>query len=321
MSSTTRRILLYAAGAIVAAVALFAGWGYEPPPDAAVRLNGAAMIGGLGQYDEAIAICDQVLREHPDNLEARIYRATFLAAAKRHEESLAAYDEALAHAGEEEMKRNLIQDRAGVLLTLGRLDEFAAARRTLAAAGDDYRVHVLDGLAAERAGDLADAVGAYEQGLAAKPDDEHLRARLWHALVRRGDAAVAARDFETARTAYDRACPLFENAYMAHLKAAEVRIAAGAAGAAADVLAAVEPATPGLAPLAFRTATALLERGRVEGALRALSLAVRADRAAVRALLGKTNTWEALRGDARVLALLEEPAGAGAGASMRDTDG
>ncbi len=328
MSSTTRRVLLYSLGSAIVAVALYLGYGYKPAPDPSVRLNGAAMLGGMGQYEQAIAICDQVIEEHSDNLEARIYKATFLAADKRLGQALAAYDDALDHVVDDEsMRRNLIQDRAGVLLSLGRLDEFRSARQTLAAAGEDYRVHVLDGLAAKRAGDLDGAVEAYSLAVSNKPDDEQLgeqlRARLWHALMEQGDAAVAKRDFETARLSYDRACPLFETAFKAHLKAAEVRLALDEPGPALAVLGTVAPKTPGLAPLAFRAATTLLERDKTDAAVEALALAIRADRAGTRTLFDKTPAWSPLRRQARVIGLWtsEESGNSDAGdGDSADTD-
>jgi tetratricopeptide (TPR) repeat protein len=305
VSRTGRRVLLYTAGLVLAAGGVWLKYGYEVAPDPGVRLNGAALIAGLGQYDEALGICETVLEEHPDNVEARIYKATFLAAAGRLDEALGAYDDALAHVGEDaEMRRNLRQDRAGVLLSLGRMNDFRAEREKLAAAAMDHRVHVLDGMAASRGGDHAAAVEAFAQAHALVPEDNHVKARLWQALMDRGEAALADRRFDEAKAAFDTACPLFEKATNAHLKAAEVRLATGEVDAAATILRDLGPGTPGAAPLLFRVATVRLRAHEVDRAVDALEAAFQVDPKATRVLLEKEETWASYRENPRVRALL-----------------
>jgi tetratricopeptide (TPR) repeat protein len=305
VSRTGRRIILYAAGIVLAAAGVWLKYGYTVAPDPGVRLNGAALIGGLGQYDEALGICETVLEEHPDNLEARIYKATFLAAAGRLDKSLAAYDDALAHVGDNtDMRRSLRQDRAGVLLALGRMNDFRAEREKLAAAAMDQRVHVLDGMAASHRGDHAAAVEAFAQAHALVPDDNHVKARLWQALMDRGEAALADRRFDEAKAAFDTACPLFEKATNAHLKAAEVRLAVGEVEAATEILCGLGPGTPGASPLLFRAATMRLRGGEVDAALDALEAAFAVDPKAARVLLERDETWSSHRENPRVRALL-----------------
>ena len=95
MSETKRRVILYAAGAAAVVGLLAAAALYKPGPDASTRLNSASVLASIGDFDKALSECDAVLREEPNNLHARIYRATFLAMAKRHDEALAAFDAAI----------------------------------------------------------------------------------------------------------------------------------------------------------------------------------------------------------------------------------
>lgn len=304
MSRTGRRVLLYTAGLVLAAAGVWLKYGYTVAPDPGVRLNGAALIAGLGEYDEALGICEVVLEEHPDNVEARIYKAAFLAAARRFDEALPAYDDALAHVGaDSDMQRNLRQDRAGVLLEMGRMNDFRAERAKLASTGMDHRVHVLDGMAALRREDYATAVEAFAQAHELVPDDDQVKARLWQALMARGEAALADRRFDEAKAAFDTACPLFEKATNAHLKAAEVRLATGETEAAATILCDLGSGTPGAAPLLFRVATERLRAGDESGAIDALESAFKADPKAARVLLEKDETWLPHRENPRIRAL------------------
>lgn len=315
MGSRGRRGFLYGGGVLLAAGLLFAGFGITLPPDAETRLNGAAILGGAGDYDRALEICAVVLREHPDNVDARVFRAAFLSAAGRRGEAVDAFDDAIAHAGDDvRLRIDLRQDRAAVLLDAGREAEFQRERDALAREGFRRHVHVLDGFAASRRADWKAASEEYRRAHELDPADPQVSARLWNALVERGNAAVASRGFEEAREAFDAARALHPGAPAAHLRAAEVRLATGDADGAIDVLRELPPSTPGIAPLVFRAATALLERGDREGAVFALGGAVAADPAGTRALLEKESSWAPCRSDRAVKALFEsqeERTGAG----------
>ncbi|MHC5053029.1 MAG: tetratricopeptide repeat protein, partial [Planctomycetota bacterium] len=303
-----RRAVLYGAGIVAAAGLLFTGYGISVPPDAGVRLNGATLLAGAGQYDQALEICDLVLREHPDSLDARVFRATFLSMAGRHDAAVAAYDDALAHLGErdEEVRRDLVLDRAGVLLAAGRHDEFRRECDRLARLGpDDHRSLILQGMAAVQASDWDAAVAAYRGAHERRPLDESIKARLWNALVDQGQAALAARRFEKAQQAFDAAQPLFPTAKKAHLKAIEVRLAQGDPEDALRRCRTLGPDTPGIAPLLFRGATALLEAGNRPQALDALDAALESDPGGTRALLDKEPAWKPFRNDPDVRRILE----------------
>lgn len=306
MSNRRRRAVLYGAAILAAAGLLFAGYGISVPPDAAVRLNGATLLAGAGQYDKALEICEIVLREHPDSLDARVFKATFLAMAGRDDEALAAYDDALAYVGgDDEMHRDLILDRASVLLRAGRHAEFRLECDRLAQLGRDHRSLLLEGMAAAQACDWDAAVEAYRGAHEARPDDPQITARLWNAVMDQGQAALADRRFEKAQRAFDDAQALFPTARKAHLKAIEVRLAQEDPGDALRRARALPADTPGLAPLLFRAATALLEAGDRSAALEALEAAHEADPPGTRALLDKEPAWDPCRDDADVRRILE----------------
>jgi tetratricopeptide (TPR) repeat protein len=305
MTSSRRRAVLYGAGIVAAAVLLFSGYGITVHPG--VRLNGATLLAGAGQYDQALEICDVVLREHPDSLDARVFRATFLSMAGRHDAAVAAYDDALAQLGDrdEEMRRDLILDRASTLLAAGRRDEFRRECDRLVRLGADHRALVLQGMAAAQASDWDTAVDAYRGAHKHRPLDEPIKARLWNALVEQGQAALAARHFEKAQQAFDEAQPLFPTATKAHLKAIEVRLAQGDPEDALRRCRELGPKTPGIAPLLFRAATALLEAGNRSQALDALEAALKADPGGTRALFDKESAWKNCRDDPDVRRILE----------------
>lgn len=306
MSTSRRRAVLYGAGILAAAVLLFAGYGITVPAEPGVRLNGASLLASAGEYDRALGICDIVLQEHPDNLEARVFKATFLAMAQRYDAAVVAYDDALAHVGDnEEMRLDLILDRASVLLSAGRHEEFRRECDRLASMGSTHRALFLQGLVAAQAEDWDSAVVAYRGAHERRPLDQPIKARLWNALVAQGQAALAARRFEKALHAFDAAQPLFPSATRAHLSAIEVRLAQGDPEDAVRRCRALGPATPGIAPLLFRAATALLGAGNRSAALDALGAAVEADPGGTRALLDREPVWDAFRDDPDISRILE----------------
>jgi tetratricopeptide (TPR) repeat protein len=307
MTQTRRRLILYGAALVLGAGLLAAGFGITVPPDPSVRLSGAELLGGLGDYERALEICDTVLEEHPDCVDAMVYRATFLARAERHDEALAAYDEALGCADiAPEMRRHVLADRASVLLESGRTSEFERARAELARGGLDAHVHMLDGLTATKGGDWNGAAQAYARALAADPENAQARSLLGRAHLEGGRLALTARRFEDARTAFDAARALYPGSAVALREAAEVRLALDDPKDALAVLREAPMNTPGLAALCFRTGTRLLEQGDWEGALESLEAAVAADAEHARTLFEKEPAWDAHRLDPAIEAVLFE---------------
>jgi tetratricopeptide (TPR) repeat protein len=305
MSPAKRRTLLYGVCVVLGAGLLVAGFGITVPADAGTQLSGAAILARLGDTDGALAACDQVIADDPECLDAHIYRATFLAMAGRNDESVRAYDEALRRVDTAELRLDLIQDRASVLLAAGRVDDFDRAFAEMQAKGGPDRVRLLDGIRAAHDKEWARAVNAFADLLQRSPGDERIKARLWHAHMERGREAVAGGSFGEAKQSFDAAASLIPKAAEAHLQAAEVRFAIGEVGDGLAIVRELGPKTPGIAPLVHRAAVALLAKGDREGALDALDAAYSVDPAGTKTLVEKEEAWKAIADDPVVRHVLE----------------
>jgi tetratricopeptide (TPR) repeat protein len=198
-----------------------------------------------------------------------------------------------------------VLDRASVLLRAGRTQEFQGERDRLASMGAGYRLDVCEGLWSEREGAWGAAVIAYGRAHEARPADEQLKGRLYVALLEQGREALGAGRFDDARRSFDRAVALLPRARDAHLRAAEVCLATRDADGAVAHIREVGRKAPGVAPLVFRASTLLLEAGRREEALDALSAALMADGPGARALLQNETVWRAELSRPDVRELLE----------------
>jgi tetratricopeptide (TPR) repeat protein len=309
VSRGRRRAFLYGAAILAAAGMLFAGYGITVPPDPATRLSSAAFLAGLGDTDRALEACDQLLREHPDNVDARVYRATFLAAAGRHDEAASAYEDAITRTTDDSVRCDLVLDRASVLLQAGRTKEFEAERQRLATMGAGHRLDVCEGLWAEKGGAWGAAVLAYGRAAAKRPQDEQIKGRLHTALLEQGREQLAAGRFDDARASFDRAVELLPRAREARLFAAEVCLATRDVDGAVAHLREAGARAKGIAPLLFRASTLLLEEGQREEALDALAAALVADREGAVALLRNETVWAAELEQSGVRELLETEQG------------
>ena len=240
MTASARRLLLYGVGVVLLAALAWLGFVRRVPADAGTRLSGARLHASVGNFDQALKTCDELLEEQPDCIDAQVFRATFLSMAERHEEALAAYDEVLAVAADsfdEPTRRDLVQDRASVLLAAGRLDEFEEARAELLRDPADPRPYVLDGLRAETEGDWDLAAEAYRAVLERSPDDARTDKRLLFSLLTAGDSALNEGDARRAAARFDEARRLRADWVPAHLSAAEARRRMGEQEAAVNALA------------------------------------------------------------------------------------
>ena len=243
MNRTTRRVLLYAAGVTVLAGLGYAGFLYDPPPDAMIRLEGARTLAVAGNFEAALDVCDLVATEHPGSFEERLFRAAILAQAERYEEALDVYDAVLAAAPDPGVRRDLLLDRASVLLALGRHEDVDAARAELAEDPRDHRPHLLDATMAEREGRWVDAIEAYGAAGAKLAADEQDTSWVDARRVRSHMlAARAARDAGHLRAAadhFDEAAALAPESVLARMEGARVWLQAGMV---ADAIARVEQA-------------------------------------------------------------------------------
>ena len=262
------------------------------------------MLFDLGQVDEAVAVCRQTIQEHPDCVDAYVFLATFLGLSGDYGGAVTAYDQALVRVQAPDLQRDLMLDRASVLLKAGRRAEFDRAREQLARGGSDYRVHMADGMAQAESRNWAAALTSYRQALQSRPEDHVLRSRVFAAEMERGRQAVAEGRFEDAAGAFDAARELFPVESGAHLEAASARLRQGRPLEAVEVLRDVRPDTPGAPALVFDAATAFLDSERDTLAFWALRAAVRGDPAQTRDLLRTDPAWAARQGDPRVLEIL-----------------
>jgi len=305
-----RRGILYSAGVLAGAVLIFLGFGVTFAPELGTRLSGAALLAGSEAYDEALKEVDLGIREHPEELDGYIFRAAILAQARRYDDALAAYDAALGHDhATGDIRLELLQDRASILLTLGRMEEFDAACADLDANGGARHVHTLRGLAACQKRDYPDAARHFEAALAID-DTDQIRGRVWDVLLTWGRDLVAEGRLPEARRCFQRAGELIPANAIAFLKGAEVRLAENDADGALAVMAGCKADTPGAAPLFVRIATAYLARGDSDQALSCLSDAITCDREATEVLVKQEPAWDFLHDDAKWNAFVEKAANA-----------
>jgi len=250
MSRTTRRVLLYGAGVAILAGLGYAGFLYRPPPDPITRLAGARMLAGAGNIPAALEICDVVASEHPGCFEERLFRSAILAQAERYEEALPVFDDAIACAPDESVRRDLEADRASVLLAMGRRDEFDAVRADLAKDATDHRPFLLDATVAEREGRWDDALAAYagaDERLAdAGLDTTWVRNRRARCHMLAGQAASDRDDAQAAVAHFDAACELAPKDVEARLAAARERLRRGDIDGAVEIVQRAHELAPAL---------------------------------------------------------------------------
>lgn len=301
---TQRRGILYGVAIGAASILLFLGFGLTLPPDLGTRLSGAALLAGAGDYDNALAEIERGIDEHPEHLDGYVFRAAILGAAQRYDESIDAYDKALQHENATgAMRRQIVQDRASVLLQVDRLDEFRAARDELAVEGVDQYVHTLDALLAAHRKEWATAIRHWEEVVKAD-DTPQFRSLLWDALLRQGRNDIVEGRYEQAEARFVRAGELIPGDPDPFLKGGEVRLAEDDPKGALAILNGCPPDAPGLAPLLFRCATELRAKGEPDLAWASISRAIRADKEATRVLLEQDPGWSELRESDRMRSLL-----------------
>ena len=320
-SETQRRGILYTSAIVLAAALIFLGFGITVAPDIGTRIGGASMLAGAGAFDKALDEIDLGIREHPDALDAYVCRAGVLGMAQRYDEAIDAYDTALAHEDATgEMRRSLQQDRASVLLRAGRTNEFQAARAELAQGGIDHFVHMVDALAAADKKQWGESVKHFRAAYDEEPTPA-TKGYLWDVLLHQGRDAIAAGRTKEAERCFREAGKLFPNEAQAFLKGGEVRLAEGDTKGALTILGACPDDAPGLAPLLFRCATALLAEDRT-AAIDVLDRAIMADRESVLTLLETERVWADLVGHERnrveVLIRISDPAYSPCGTSDKN---
>lgn len=147
------------------------------PENPLAKVNLAGALKAVGEYDLALAQCQSAIEIKPDYPEAHGAMGDVLAAAGEFAGALAAYDHALEHRpGFMAVRLN----RAAALHKLDRLDEAAAAYRSILADFDESAdAHAGLGVVNLAAGDLREAVAAFRQAVTVDPG----HGRAWAALA------------------------------------------------------------------------------------------------------------------------------------------
>ena len=127
-------------------------------------------------YEAALSLCDQLIEEDPDDLEALALRGEVLACVGEYEEALQSYDRIL----EIDSGADGIQpDRAYVLCELGRLPEaLAAGEKALAADPQSPSSHYWLAVAHELSGNQLGAERHFRQANKLNSEDFHLPCRV-----------------------------------------------------------------------------------------------------------------------------------------------
>ncbi|MEE8107418.1 MAG: tetratricopeptide repeat protein [Planctomycetota bacterium] len=300
-----RRAALYGVALLIGGGLLVSGFAITLPPDPATQLHGAALIGnGMGQYDKAIEMVYEVLEDHPDNAEAHLYLASFLAGSEQYDKSIEAYDEAIRRIEDREVRRDARVDRASLLLTLGRRKEFIEEKDALALQKRGHRIALLDGIMhiSDRNWDMA--ADSLERAVAAKPGDETIKGRLYAVCLEQARADLSEGYFEKSAAHYGRARRLLPTAKEAILQAADLFLAMAKPQQALEVLSPLNPRARGVSTLTFRAATLLLEDGKIDAAVTAVESARAAKPDEVEELLRADPAWIERAQDPRVHKLL-----------------
>jgi tetratricopeptide (TPR) repeat protein len=182
--------VLVKSGRPVDAIETLAGAVQAAPDNPLARVNLAAALRAVGEYDLACDQCEIAIEAHSDSVEAHGALGDAHAAAGRFDAALAAYDTALEkRPGHMAVRLN----RAAALFKLDRLDEATAAYRGLL---DDFdenaEAHAGLGVVLLAAGDIAAGAEAFRRAVTLNPR----HGMAWAALAASPDASFDTDDIE-----------------------------------------------------------------------------------------------------------------------------
>lgn len=160
------------------------------------------------RYEEAIKACDRVIELDPNftGQEARLLKAGILSDLGRHNESLAAYDEAISSVPADlaVLTATFMADKGSILIKMGEYEE------ALATIDASLQIDPTNPIAWKNKGDALNGMGRYEEALSAydkaiglSPELGLLKAYSWqgkgNALKASGRQAEAAAAFSKAK--------------------------------------------------------------------------------------------------------------------------
>jgi tetratricopeptide (TPR) repeat protein len=154
----------------------------------------AGVLLALGREEDALAICERILRLEPDDAEAHYHRGLLLARLGRPAEALDAYGRAIR--AKPDFAAALV-NRGNLLTQLGRgADGLADLDRVIALDPRHAEAHNNRGLALAELDRRADALASYDRALALRPDyaEAHNNRGLVLQSLNRQEEALAAYD-------------------------------------------------------------------------------------------------------------------------------
>jgi len=211
-------------------------------------------------YELALEFYEEALKLRPEFPEAEYQRGTALAALNRPAEAEKAYRRAM------ELRADWSLPPAALGLLLARAggresEAETLLRRTLALDAQSWTALVALAELRGRAGDAREAAEFWKRATAVRDDDPS----LWLA---RAEAEQALKETAAAVKSFERALALEPGNHAARLRLAELHVAAGEQGRAAEDLRLLEEAARADAQLALALANAYGRAGRAEDARR-----------------------------------------------------
>ncbi|MBK8232059.1 MAG: sulfatase-like hydrolase/transferase [Candidatus Eisenbacteria bacterium] len=239
-------------------------WAYE-------AVNEARNRAAEHQPEAAIALCDSVLKKHPEDGTAQRIRASCLIRMNRGDEAVAAYDAILAACGGCADELALLRNRAIAAMTANQLDDaLARTRALLEAHPKEQGLNLLLGQVLQSKGDLAGARTAILQETTLFPGDVT-------AIVALADLERARGNMRAAEETYRRALTLHAFNAPALTNLAEILIASDRAVAARGMIEQALAADPLYPAALFRKAWYLAKDGNLEQAIHVYRTALARD--------------------------------------------
>lgn len=268
------------------------------PGDPFWRSSFADLLWRRGDAEEALAVADGVLTEHPGFVPALVARGLAASRLRRHADALAALEAAWAAAPSAFVGRHLAQVRAH---TEGPAQALEFLRQALERFPGDAGLLKQRAMLLERRGEAAEAAASYRSALEAAPDDDFAYAHLL-------GAQLAGRPPDEAVAELDRVLRLPSRAGSAQLQALRATLLerAGRYSEAVQAWEAAAAADPGNGYLRARLAFACRRAGQRERAFGLLQDVIEAGRSDPAALGAYVADARALGRRAQAQAFLVE---------------
>jgi tetratricopeptide (TPR) repeat protein len=165
-SAPRRRLLLYAATALVLAALIYGGFVYEADPDPSTFTNAAAEAVRVGLHAAALVEVEKALALAPDDPYAHVVGAKACEGLGEWDRSLAFFARARELYPDEERRRALRISALRVLLLAGRHESLDREAAALLDGGEDATVRYILAASLEARGRLPEALEEYRTSIA-----------------------------------------------------------------------------------------------------------------------------------------------------------